>query len=121
VALGQDDIVDAYYPFGTHDLVEVAFLVAHVLHRYTEDDAATLLDMITGEAAVAVGLPRPRLDVGAPASMVVLEGSTPREVLRRHASPRTVIRAGEVLAQGTRSTTFAASVPTIPSLTDHLR
>src|SRR6185436_18575605 len=31
VALGQDDIEDAYYPFGRHNLIEVAFLAAHAL------------------------------------------------------------------------------------------
>ena len=29
VALGQDDIEDAYYPFGRHNMLEVAFLAAH--------------------------------------------------------------------------------------------
>ena len=31
VALGQDDIEDAYYPFGRHNMVEIAFLAAHAL------------------------------------------------------------------------------------------
>ena len=31
VALGQDDIADAYYPFGRNNMLEVAFLAAHLL------------------------------------------------------------------------------------------
>ncbi|MGH8964363.1 MAG: amidohydrolase family protein, partial [Actinomycetes bacterium] len=31
VALGQDDIEDAYYPFGRHNMLEVAFLAAHIM------------------------------------------------------------------------------------------
>ena len=31
VALGQDDIEDAYYPFGRGNMLEVAFLAAHSL------------------------------------------------------------------------------------------
>jgi len=30
VALGQDDIEDAYYPYGRHDMLEVAFLASHL-------------------------------------------------------------------------------------------
>ena len=34
VALGQDDIEDAYYPFGRHNMVEIAFLAAHALEAF---------------------------------------------------------------------------------------
>jgi cytosine deaminase len=38
VALGQDDIEDAYYPFGRHNMLEVAFLAAHTLGFLTGPD-----------------------------------------------------------------------------------
>jgi cytosine deaminase len=31
VGLGQDDIEDAYYPWGRHNMLEVAFLSGHIL------------------------------------------------------------------------------------------
>jgi outer membrane protein TolC len=36
VALGQDDIEDAYYPFGRHNMVEIAFLAAHALEAVSQ-------------------------------------------------------------------------------------
>ncbi|MEM4417555.1 MAG: amidohydrolase family protein, partial [Nitrososphaerota archaeon] len=47
VALGQDDINDAYYPFGRGKMLEVAFLAAHLLDMMTPEDAELLIEMIT--------------------------------------------------------------------------
>lgn len=98
VALGQDDIADAYYPFGRHSLLEVAFVAAHVLDMTAEPDMERLLDMITTHAARALRLPRHEIAVGAPADLVVLDGEDAREVLARHSPPRYVIRNGGLAA-----------------------
>lgn len=98
VALGQDDIEDGYYPYGQGNLLEVAFLASHLLHRFALDDAATFLDMVTVHARRAVGLPAAAIAEGQPADLVVLDGATPREVLARHRPPCAVIRRGRVLA-----------------------
>ena len=84
VCLGQDDISDAYYPFGRNNMLEVAFLAAHLLWMTTEDDMERLYDMITVDAAEAMGLKDFRLDVGASADMVVLEAPSVLEALRDH-------------------------------------
>ncbi|GAA2858368.1 amidohydrolase family protein [Streptosporangium fragile] len=111
VALGQDDVEDAYYPFGRHNLLEVAFLAAHLLDARTDPDLERLYDMVTVDAARVAGLPAHRLRPGAPADLVVLEGRTVREALTRHAPPRHVIVAGRVTASSTRRTSFGADVP----------
>ena len=107
VALGQDDIVDAYYPFGQHSMLEVAFLAAHVLHRYDLADAEQLLGMVTAAPASVVGRPTGPIAAGAPAELVVLRGATPREALRLHAAPRAVVRGGRVVASSRAVTTIA--------------
>lgn len=99
VALGQDDIVDAYYPYGQHSMLEVAFLASHVLHRYTMRDMDRFFDMITVHAARAMGADAPGVHVGAPADLVILEGDTVHEALRLHAAPRSVIRRGRLVAE----------------------
>ncbi len=43
VCLGQDDISDAYYPFGRNNMLEVAFLGSHLLWFTTKQDIQTLL------------------------------------------------------------------------------
>lgn len=111
VALGQDDIADAYYPFGQHHLLEVAFLVAHVLHRYTTADMEVLLDMVTGAAARAMGRGTQPVAEGTAADLLVLDGVDAREVLTRHAPPRHVLRGGRVLAATTTVTEMAGEVP----------
>jgi cytosine deaminase len=59
----------------------------------------TLLDMVTSEAARVLGDDNHRLEVGAPADLVVLDGATAREVLTRHAPPRHVISRGRLVAE----------------------
>ena len=46
VCLGQDDIADAYYPFGRNNMLEVAFLAAHLLGMTARAEIETLYDMV---------------------------------------------------------------------------
>ncbi len=97
ICLGQDDISDAYYPFGRNNMLEVAFLAAHLLWMTTEDDMERLYDMITVDAARAMGLDNLRLEVGCTADMVVLEAPSVLEALREHRAPVHVIRSGKAV------------------------
>src|ERR1700722_19112712 len=97
VCLGQDDISDAYYPFGRNNMLEVAFLAAHLLWMMTRQEVTALYDMITIEPARALNLVAFGLSVGAPASLVVLGQSDEVEALRHHAPPTHVISHGKLL------------------------
>jgi cytosine deaminase len=97
VCLGQDDISDAYYPYGQNNMLEVAFLASHLLWMTGREDMETLYDMVTVEAARVMGIHDHRLEVGAPANLVVLEGSNVLEALRFHRAPRVVIRNGRLI------------------------
>ena len=99
VCLGQDDISDAYYPYGRNNALEVAFLASHLLWMTTREDMERLYDMITLDAARAIGLRDHRLGVGAPADLVVLDAPDVLEALREHAPPRYVIRQGRLLVE----------------------
>ncbi|MDQ4027042.1 MAG: amidohydrolase family protein, partial [Actinomycetota bacterium] len=109
--LGQDDILDAYYPFGQHNMLEVAFLASHILGASTREDMERLLDMITTQAAIVAGFAKHRLTTGAAANLVVLNGRDAREVLTRHLPPRFVVRNGEVVATTSVKTAFGEVVP----------
>jgi cytosine deaminase len=96
VALGQDDIEDAYYPFGRHNLLEVAFLAAHLLDLRTAPQQELLVDLVTTRAARVLGLGDVGLRVGGPADLLLHEASRTVDLLARHAPPRAVVRRGTV-------------------------
>ena len=97
VCLGQDDISDAYYPYGRNNMLEVAFLASHLLWMTAAADMDTLYDMITTKAAQAMGLKNFKLVVGAPANLVILQEGSMLEALRNHAAPRHVISHGKLI------------------------
>ncbi len=97
VCLGQDDISDAYYPFGRNNMLEVAFLAAHLLWMTTSREMETLYDMVTLNAARAMNVGNHQLKVGANANLVVLDAPNVLEALREHSAPRFVISGGKVV------------------------
>jgi cytosine deaminase len=99
VCLGQDDISDSYYPFGRNNMLEVAFLAAHLLWMTTRPEMETLYDMVTTRAAGAINIKNHSLQVGAPANLVVLEAPDVLEALREHAAPLAVISHGKVVGR----------------------
>ena len=99
VCLGQDDISDAYYPYGRNNMLEVAFLNSHLLWFTTRDDMETLYDMVTKNAARAIGLQDFEIKEGAPANLVVLDQPNVLEALRFHEKPQYVISHGKLIDQ----------------------
>jgi cytosine deaminase len=94
VCLGQDDISDAYYPFGRNNMLEVAFLASHLLWMMSRNEMETLYDMITVNPARALHIADFEIAVGAPANLVVLDRPDLGEALRYHGRPRAVISHG---------------------------
>ncbi|MBC8506610.1 MAG: amidohydrolase family protein [Anaerolineales bacterium] len=99
VCLGMDDISDAYYPYGRNNMLEVAFLVSHLLWMTTRQDMETLYDMVTTKAAQCIGLTNFEIKVGSPANVVVLDEPNVLEALRNHAAPDYVISHGKLIDQ----------------------
>jgi cytosine deaminase len=99
VCLGQDDISDAYYPYGRNNMLEVAFLNSHLLWYTTREDMETLYDMVTIDAARAIGLKNFAIREGVPANLVVLDQPNVLEALRFHERPVCVINHGKVVDQ----------------------
>jgi cytosine deaminase len=100
VCLGQDDISDAYYPFGRNNMLEVAFLASHLLWMTKQHEIDTLHEMITTRAASAMNLRGYGIEAGCQANLVVLDHPDVTEALRHHAPPRLVISHGCVVDAG---------------------
>lgn len=105
VALGQDDIEDAYYPWGRHNMLEVAFLAGHLLGFRSGDQQRTLLEMVTSRAAAALGISDHGVEVGRPADFCIHPHERVVDVLREHEAPWRVYRHGTLVAETTRATT----------------
>ncbi|MGQ0571782.1 MAG: amidohydrolase family protein [Armatimonadota bacterium] len=106
VAIGQDDIADAYYPYGQHNMLEVAFLASHILGTPTFAQMEMLYDMVTSLGARVLRLSDYGVAVGKAAHLVVLRGTNVHEVLREHRSPRYVISHGRLVAENSEDTRF---------------
>lgn len=109
VAFGQDDIEDAYYPFGRHNMLEIAFLCAHSLGWLSAGRQQRLLDLVTTRAADVLGIDGHRLAEGHAANLVVHDHERVIDVLREHAAPRWVVSRGRVVAATSTTTEFPAS------------
>lgn len=94
IALGQDDIADAYYPFGRNNMLEVAFLAAHLMWMTTFQDMEILYNLITTKAAEALGIKEFELKAGNKANLVVLDAESVWEALWSHQAPLHVIKNG---------------------------
>lgn len=97
IALGQDDIADAYYPFGRNNMLEVAFLAAHLMWMTTFAEMEILYDLITTRAAQALGIHDFALAENNPANLVVLNAKSVWEALWSHDAPLFVVKDGVCL------------------------
>ncbi len=99
IGLGQDDICDAYYPFGRNNMPEVAFLSAHLMERKSPEDMEILYELITTKAAKALGIENHELKPGNPANLVILDAKNVWESLWTHSLPKCVISNGKIIAE----------------------
>jgi cytosine deaminase len=95
VALGQDDIWDAYYPYGRNNMLEVAFLASHLLWMTTFADMEILYDLITTNAARALSIPEFGIKEGNKANLVILNAESIAEALTDHDPPLHVVKDGK--------------------------
>ncbi|WP_206076202.1 amidohydrolase family protein [Marinitoga lauensis] len=97
VALGQDDISDAYYPYGRNNMLEVAFLASHLLWMTTTEDMEKLYNMITIDGAKSMGIKDFGIDIGNKANLVILNQNNILEAFRYHEKPQYVISNGNLI------------------------
>lgn len=96
VLFASDNVRDPFYPYGTHDPIEMLRLACLTLHLDPDDWLAA----ITDDAARACGVSPARLEVGAPADFITLSGADWREALADPRAPRRIYRAGMAQTQG---------------------
>jgi len=97
VCLGQDDVSDAYYPYGRNNMLEVAFLSSHLLWMTTREDMEKLYDMITIDVAKAMGIADFEMAVGNEANLVVLQDVNVLEAFRNHQEVKYLVSHGNLV------------------------
>jgi cytosine deaminase len=106
VALGQDDIADAYYPYGRNNMLEVAFLASHLLWATTLAEMEQLYDMVTRNAAKVIGLKDYGLQRGNRADLVVLSQKDVCGALTHQEAPAFVISRGRLIVKNETKTEY---------------
>lgn len=106
VGFGQDCVLDPWYPLGTADMLDVAFMGLHVAQLTSPTDMAHCFDMVTKVNAEILGLDHLGLAVDKRASLVVLDAGNPVEALRLRAERVAVVSRGKLVAERPRRDTM---------------
>ncbi|HHX90201.1 MAG TPA: amidohydrolase family protein [Paracoccus sp.] len=103
VGWGQDCVRDPWYPLGTADMLDVAFMGLHVAQMTHPDEMRRCFDMVTTANARILGLQGYGLEPGCTASLVVLDAGDPIEALRLRPDRLAVVSQGKIVASKTRN------------------
>lgn len=98
VAFGHDCVMDPWYSFGTHDMLDVAHMGLHVAQMTALQDISNAYAAVTENGAKVLGLKDYGLQVGNIADMVVLQARSEVEALQLRPARLQVIRRGKVIA-----------------------
>jgi cytosine deaminase len=99
VAFGQDAMLDPWYSFGSHDMLEVAHMGLHVAQMTGTEEMRQNFEAVTYNGAKVLGLEGYGLVPGCRADMVVLQAADVHEALRLKPARLFVIRRGRVIAE----------------------
>jgi cytosine deaminase len=98
VAFGHDCVMDPWYSFGSHDMLEVAHMGLHVAQMTGTEEIRRIFDAVTVNGARTLGLEGYGLEPGCRADMVVLQAGDVHEAIRLRPARLFVIRGGKVIA-----------------------
>jgi cytosine deaminase len=106
VAAGQDDIQDAYYPYGRGSMVEVGFIMIHAARIATSDGLRLIYNMITHNGAKMMRLMDYGVGKECEANLLIFAEKSIHEVFKNMALPKHVLRRGTPIVTNTTETRF---------------
>lgn len=95
---GSDDVRNSWWPYGDGDMLERAMLIGYRSGFLTDEHLQIAFDLITKNAATALGLSDYGLRIGASADLVVLNAAHAAEAVVARPSERVVFKSGRVVA-----------------------
>lgn len=98
VFAGNDNIRDAWWPYGNGDMLQRAMLIGYRSGFYSDQELGVALAMATTESARALGREGRGVEVGAEANFVALAAPNAAAAVAAPPSGRSVFRRGVALA-----------------------
>lgn len=99
VCFGQDSIRDPWYPMGNGNLLRTLDVGLHACHMLGMERIERALELVTENGAAALNIAEYGIAAGLPARCMILDGSTPYEVLLNQSPVLASIRDGRCLVR----------------------
>lgn len=97
VFAGNDNIRDAWWPYGNGDMLQRAMLIGYRSGFYTDADLLTALAMATCDGAIALGIEDYGLGVGREATFIAVDAQNAAAAVAEVPVGRMVVRRGELM------------------------
>lgn len=101
VCLATNNIRNAFTPYGTGDLLNIAQLALPACHLGGADDQATVLPMLTTNPARALGLKNYGLAPGNDADLILVDTRSVADVILDLPARLMVLKRGKIVASST--------------------
>jgi len=92
---GNDNIRDAWWPYGNGDMLQRAMMVGYRSGFYTDEELLVALDMATCAGAAVIGKEDYGLVVGSEANFVVVDAPNGAAAVAAVPAERTIVRRGD--------------------------
>lgn len=101
VFAGNDNIRDAWWPYGDADMLGRAMTIGYRSGFFTDADLATALDMATTDAASVLGLERYGVAIGNEATFVIVDAKNAAAAVAAPPRDRRLVQRGAIVPSGT--------------------
>ncbi|NJO28078.1 MAG: cytosine deaminase [Richelia sp. SL_2_1] len=99
VSFGHDCVQDPWYSLGTGNMLDVAHMGVHICHMTGREEVNACYQMVTSNAAKTLNIEdKYGIEIGKPASLIVLDKPDAYEIIRTRNQPRYVISQGKIIA-----------------------
>ncbi len=106
VSFGHDCVQDPWYSLGTGSMLDVAHMGVHICHMTGREEVDACYQMVTTNGAKTLNLEdKYGIEVGKPASLIVLDARDSYDAIRTRIQPRYVISQGKIIASTTPAAT----------------
>ncbi|WP_380878490.1 cytosine deaminase [Sphingomonas sp. DBB INV C78] len=98
---GNDNIRDAWWPYGNGDMLQRAMLIGYRSGFYTDAELGIALDMATHAGAEMIGLDDYGLAAGNPATFVAIQAENAAAAVAEVPASRIIVHQGEIFDAAT--------------------